>query len=462
MNPRQNAPAPALTGDARADACIREMQTRGALVAVAFSGGADSTLALLRSIELFSREKVVALHFHHGVRGDAADADLTHCLRMAERLGIRLFHEIRPSGEPADENSLRRDRRAFFDRACAATGAALLIQGHHADDVAETLLMRIGRGAGAGGLAAPRPVSSLPSGIPILRPLLGIRKTDIIAHLGSAGVEWRHDDSNDSPDFATRNRIRLLVARAWEAALPGNAVAGATRTRSLLQEDDEALCAMAERRLEAMEAPDTNSIDWESSATRPPAAVIRRMLHRMFSRHAPDTNPSAPAVDTMVAAIVAGDAHTLSLGHDASASFDGRILVFKTKPTRSTPRQQAILPVPGSVFWPDGAHLDIAPSAEKNDGPHSTRITGVSAAPLFCSSRSPGERYRPAGSPGSQKLQDAMINRKIPAGLRDSIPVVRSEEEIVWAPGLLPSEKYNAAAWETGALRLTWTPPPTA
>ena len=462
MNPRKKASAPATTGDARTDACIREMQTRGALVAVAFSGGADSTLALLRSIEIFSREKVVALHFHHGVRGDAADADLAHCLRMAERLGIRIFQEIRPAGSPTDENSLRRDRLAFFDRACAATGAAVLIQGHHADDVAETLLMRIGRGSGAGGLAAPRPVSSLPSGIPILRPLLGIRKADIIAHLASAGIEWCHDDSNDSPDFATRNRIRLLVAPAWESALPGNAVAGAARTRALIQEDDDALGALADLRLDSMGTPAADSLDWGLPATRPPAAVIRRMLHRVFSRHTPDFSPSAPAIDAMVAAIVSGDAHTLSTGHDAFARFDGRLFVFKTRAAVSAPRQPAMLPVPGSVFWPDGARLDIAASVEQNVGPHSTRVTAALADPLTCSPRKPGERYRPAGAPGSQKLQDAMVNRKTPADLRDSIPVVRSGDEIVWAPGLLPSEKYRADARENRALRLTWTPPPTA
>lgn len=462
MNPRKKVSATAPTGDARTDACIREMQTCGALVAVAFSGGADSTLALLRSLALFSREKVIALHFHHGVRGDAADADLAHCLRLAERLGIRLVHEIRPAGSPADENSMRRDRLAFFDRACVATGASALIQGHHADDVAETLLMRIGRGSGSGGLAAPRPVSSLPSGIPILRPLLGIRKTDILAHLESAGVGWRHDDSNDSPDFATRNRIRLRVAPAWESALPGNAVAGAARTRALLQEDDDALGAMAELRLAAMGTPENNSLDWGAPAERPPAAVVRRMLHRIFSHRSPDFTPSAPAVDAMVAAIVAGDTHTLSLGHDRFARLDGRRLVFETRAPTAEPRAPALLPVPGAVFWPDGANLAIAASAEQNDGALATRVTAALAGPLTCSARRRGDSYRPAGAPGSQKLQDAMVNRKTPAGLRDAIPVVRSGDEIVWAPGLLPAEKYSVDAWEKRALRLTWTPPPTA
>lgn len=438
-----------------ARSCIANLLTNSRPVAVAFSAGADSTAALFWTLARFPASRVVALHYHHGIRGAEADADAEHARAIAASAGIRFIVEKRPEGLPSDEATLREDRRRFFADAVAQTGAGALVQGHHADDVAETLLMRLGRGSGAGGLSAPRPLSRLPDGTPVIRPLLGIRKMDIEALLTRHGVSWRHDRSNDSPDFATRNRIRLTVAPAWETALPGDAVAGAGRTRMLLQEDEDALDAMAAALIASPRWTETNAL------AAAPRAVLRRVMHKLLLRHAEGFSMTASAFDALLDDISAGRTFRISLGDSGFLTSIGTELRFQPAPETSAARTPAILPVPGSAYWPDGARISasLLPAGERGDNETSAYIRIPDTPVLTASPRLAGERYRPLGAPGSQKLQDAMVNRKVPATRRDSLPVIRAGEEILWAPGLLPSENHRCSESETRALRLTWTDP---
>jgi tRNA(Ile)-lysidine synthase len=439
--------------------CIEKLLTDSRPVAVAFSGGADSTAALCWTLSRFPTSRVVALHYHHGVRGADADADAEHARTMAETAGIRLVVGKRPPGLPSDEASLREDRRQFFLRAVTETGAAALIQGHHADDIAETLLMRLGRGSGAGGLSAPRPLSRLADDTPVIRPLLGIRKQDIEVLLKRHGISWRHDKSNDSPDFATRNRIRLTVAPAWESALPGNAVAGAGRTRMLLQEDEDALDALSESLMATL--PPTGDAIPAQTLRGAPRAVLRRAWYKLLHRHAPGFSMTAGAFDELLDELCAGRPFRRSLGDSGFLNSTGAELRFESLTDDPVSRAPAVLPVPGAVFWPDGAGIEarIPSTGGRGDNIGAVHIRIPDTPALTCSPRIAGERYRPLGAPGSQKLQDAMVNRKIPAVLRDSLPVIRAGAEILWAPGLLPSENHRCSESENRALRLTWTAP---
>lgn len=437
--------------------CIETLLTETRPLAVAFSGGADSTAALLWALARFPARRVVALHYHHGVRGGDADADAEHARRFAQTAGVRFISDERAAGLPSDEAALREDRLRFFLRAVAASGACALVQGHHADDVAETLLMRLGRGSGAGGLSAPRPLSRLADGTPVLRPLLGIRKKDIEKILARHRVEWRHDRTNDSPEAATRNRIRHVVAPPWAAALPGDAVAGAGRSRMLLQEDDDALDAMAEEIAGA--AGGSGEIPAQALRTGP-RAVIRRAVHKLLRRLAPGATLSAGAFDRALDEIASGAPFRISLGGAGFLNFTGDTLRFEMKAAPGAPRAPAVLPVPGAILWPDGARIEARlATAGRGDDTTTVYIRIPDTPVLSCAPVAPGERYRPLGAPGSQKVRDAMTNRKIPGARRDTLPVVRSGSEILWAPGLLPSENHRCSESEKRALRLTWTAP---
>jgi tRNA(Ile)-lysidine synthase len=99
----------------------------------------------------------------------------------------------------------------------AARGAVVLWTGHQKDDIAETLLMRLARGAGPAGLAAPRPVSLRDDGRIFLRPLLTLGKSELAGALADAGLNWREDATNATRDHF-RNRIRYEVLPRWQDA----------------------------------------------------------------------------------------------------------------------------------------------------------------------------------------------------------------------------------------------------
>ncbi len=207
-------------------------------VGVGCSGGADSVCLLLLAWVKFGQNLRV-LHLNHGLRGGEADADAAFVEKLAGELGLAFVGEKLtdvPAG--ASEAFLRERRLAFYRQSACAT----ILLGHHADDVAETLLMRLTRGSGTEGLAAPLPVQPFADGLTLVRPLLGISKARILDVLSQHEIPWREDASNDQPDYF-RNRVRADVLPALLDAAPGNARTGLSRSHRLLAEDAAALNA---------------------------------------------------------------------------------------------------------------------------------------------------------------------------------------------------------------------------
>lgn len=289
---------------------------------VALSGGADSVaLLLLLWIHWPARRPWLrALHFDHGLRGADSRADARFCARVAAALGVPLVVERWREGRPGvGEAEARAARLAFLGR----HGRTLWF-GHQQDDVAETLLMRLARGSGSAGLAAPRPVHSLRDGRVHLRPLLGISKAEIIGALRAAGVPWREDSSNALPAHF-RNRVRARVVPAWVRAAGRDAVAGAARARSLLEEDDAALEAWL--RLVAPHQARHGALD-----LRPfrglPRALLRRALHRWLLAEPRACDLSRQAFDALLDLIASGRSSRQSLGLRGFAVCDGISLRF--------------------------------------------------------------------------------------------------------------------------------------
>ena len=297
----------------RTDAA-RERQSRWA---VAFSGGADS-LALLLLLWTWGgereRRRLVALHFNHRLRGRAADADERFCAEVCAALGVTLVAQRwnDPPAKPS-EAAARTARHAFFAREMKRRRLCVLWLGHHQDDVAETMLMRLARGSGTGGLAAPRPVQNVGEHVR-LRPLLTLRKAEIVAALRNAGAVWREDATNARADFF-RNRVRLEVLPAWETAAGRDAVAGAALARERLEEDDAALEAW----LDELRAVDECGRLFVDRLAGKPVALWRRALHRWLVRVRPKSDLSRQGFEQLLAAVRRGQATRFSLGREAFA-----------------------------------------------------------------------------------------------------------------------------------------------
>jgi len=260
-------------------------------LAVALSGGADSVALLLLLWAHFPerRDRLLALHFDHRLRGRASSADARFCASLCGALGVELV-----SGRWADaprggvawglvsEAMARAARIQFFTTTLRRLRVSSLFTGHHRDDVAETLFMRLARGAGTAGLSAPRPVHPQSAlGRTHLRPLLSIDKAELLAALRTAGARWREDASNESSAFL-RNRIREEVVPAWRAAAEQgrDALAGLALSRDLLEEDADALDVWAER---VMRIDPRNGGLALAPLRDLPRAVLRRVVHRWLA-----------------------------------------------------------------------------------------------------------------------------------------------------------------------------------
>jgi tRNA(Ile)-lysidine synthase len=242
--------------------CIRP----GDRVCAAVSGGADSValLLLLHAANGQPRNSLgvglSAVHVHHGLRGDEADADLAFVQQLCLRLEVPLhivhasvpdrISRAREAGQPETVEEAARNLRYDLFRQLIADGHAnSILTAHTLDDQAETVLMKLLRGAWTEGLSGIHPVLliEIPSSQltahstkltgKILRPLLGVRRADLVAFLESRNQPWRTDLSNADEAF-TRNRIRHTVLPVLRAENP--AIDQALANLAELAREDEA------------------------------------------------------------------------------------------------------------------------------------------------------------------------------------------------------------------------------
>lgn len=261
----------------------------GDCVAVAFSGGLDSTALLHATARASQGARVIALHVHHGLQPQADDW-AAHCERIARSFGAE-FACSRLVGAPARGDSVeawaREGRhRALHDMTVAA-GADLLLLAQHRQDQAETFLLQALRGAGLAGLAG-MPRAQWRNGICWARPWLEQPRSTILAYAKAQGLSWIEDLSNADPRHA-RNRLRQVLWPAFPAAEPALAQAArwAQQAADLAAEvaaSDLAAIAHAERldlaALSALSpARASNALRaWLSPFTVAPASLVERLL----------------------------------------------------------------------------------------------------------------------------------------------------------------------------------------
>ncbi len=238
---------------------------------VGLSGGADSTLLLHLAVRWAADAgaRVYAAHLHHGIRGTEADRDEAFCRETAARLGVPLF--VGRADVPAAaalsgdslETAARKVRYAFFASimtGCAGDGVSvtyipagdeprpaalpLLLTAHHADDQLETVLLRLFRGAGVKGLGGIPPVREVPGGR-VIRPLLRCTRADVLAACARLGLTFVTDSTNLTGD-ASRTALRREILPALRT-LYGEGVpeAAAVRLSDAAREDNDCLESIA-------------------------------------------------------------------------------------------------------------------------------------------------------------------------------------------------------------------------
>jgi tRNA(Ile)-lysidine synthase len=263
---RSEVPGGTGTSDRNGHNRVDESRSASALVLVALSGGADSlALAAATAFEApRANLRAGAIIVDHGLQAASADV-AKRAAEQARQLGLDpvIVTRVQVGTEGGPEAAAREARYHAYAEATEETGASAVLLGHTLDDQAETVLLGLARGSGAGslqGMAATVPFELMPRSIEapesrsqgprlLLRPLLGIRRSDTEAFCADAGLEPWHDPHNLDPAF-TRVRVRTRILPVLEKELgPGIAVALA-RTAEQLREDESALDHFAEELIE--------------------------------------------------------------------------------------------------------------------------------------------------------------------------------------------------------------------
>lgn len=264
-------PSPALIARFRAD--LETLAPGPARLAVAVSGGPDSLALLLLAAAAYPG-RVAAATVDHGLRPESSWEAL-HVEDICARLGCP--HSILaaqvPDGPGGLQSEARAARYSVLTSWAEAGGHAILATAHHQDDQAETLVMRLARGAGVGGLAGIRPLRRNEA-VTIVRPLLGWRKAELVHIVAATGIEPVQDPSNRD------ERFDRTAVRRWLAESSLLDPARLARTAAAAREADEALDWAAEQLLE--DRLTTQGGEWRLDPSSLPAAFRRRLLLRVL------------------------------------------------------------------------------------------------------------------------------------------------------------------------------------
>jgi tRNA(Ile)-lysidine synthase len=307
---------------------------QGTRVLVALSGGSDSVALTLILRELAAHggfTLVSVAHFNHGLRPTAA-RDEEFCREFAATLGLPLVVDsadvqgYAAAQRLSVEEAARRARYAFLHRAAADAGAERIAVGHTRDDQAETVLLKLIRGAGLTGLAGIYPRNGA-----LIRPLIDVSRGDLRAYLATLRAGWVDDESNEDLDNP-RNRIRHRVLPELDRAYGGATAGAIARAASLAREDGQWLDEVAARRYEEIAVRRPEGIEIESSAlSREPLPLRRRLVLQGLRTIARGREVGVDHVDAALG-VLAGDCPGVDLPGTRVELRRGKLVLIEQAP----------------------------------------------------------------------------------------------------------------------------------
>jgi tRNA(Ile)-lysidine synthase len=431
-----------------------ELLKAGDRVAIAVSGGADSVAVLRLLLELRKEIGVVlsVVHFNHQLRGAESDEDERFAAELAHRHKLELRVE---SGEVAAyaaekhlsvETAAREMRYQYFQGLLLKGSLNRIATGHTLDDQAETVLLKIVRGAGSRGLAGIYPQLSVPSSrfsegarLSIVRPLLGIRRIQLEPYLLGLGQDWRDDRSNRDLRHM-RNRVRHGILPRLERYL-NHAV------REALAETAE--IARAEEEYWEREVSQVLPLAWEAADEKAlslpvllnlPLALQRRVVReaseslglRLDFRHVEEILALSSNLGATAKSTILPDGWAVSRRK-------GKLWFEPNARTATYPGYEYHLSVPGSVDVPETESrfevLLVSGNAVEDYNPEHLMDGGLLAAELKVRNWHAGDRFWPSHTKVAKKIKELLQERHVTGPERKQWPVVVSGAEVVWVRG---------------------------
>ena len=462
----------------------------GDRIGVAVSGGADSLALFHVLLDLRSELGIVLslAHFNHQIRGAESDADESFVARLAEehKLDFHFSRGDAPACAAEEKVSLEtaaRDLRyAFFRELISAGKVNKIALAHTMDDQAETVLMRLLRGAGTRGLAGIYPQRAEDDAI-FIRPLLESRRADIEAFLLARKQPWRVDATN-SDTAHTRNKLRHELLPRLHEFNPA-IVETLSRSAQVARAEEDYWQSEVERLLPLLILP--------GKATRGGGRSVETASAKSFAL---DLQALAKQPLALQRRLVRAAAQSLNLeldmehvetilnvarGELKAAGLPGECRLVRTHRELRFEPQAALnqasaagydypAPIPGQVSIPQVnllVHLHLKPLA-KDDAAYNRQASQpqevfchedgslkplASAATLRVRNWHEGDRFRQAHSAREKKVKDLLQEMKVPRELRRNWPVVSSGEKVIWVKGTRPLALWFA---DQRGLQILW------
>lgn len=238
---------------------------------LAVSGGVDSVV-LLHLLTRLQNIKLVIAHFDHGIRHNSSE-DTLFVAGLADKHGLKFVTESAELGKDASEETARNFRYDFLFKIASDIQADGVITAHHQDDAIETCFINITRGTGRHGL------SSLKNRPGLYRPMLGVRKNDIINFAKTNKLEWREDQTNSDTKYL-RNNLRLNVIPKMSEVDRNNVITIIENSNDINEKVDFILNNMLRRGLHKDQP--TVSRKWFSKL---PAKISNEIIYTILKKY---------------------------------------------------------------------------------------------------------------------------------------------------------------------------------
>lgn len=432
-----------------------KMTEPGTTVIVGLSGGADSVC--LFSVLLLLREKLGitlrAVHVHHGLRGAEADRDMAFSGNLCREAGVPFRAERIDAAKEAEDTGCSVEEagriaryRIFAAEADAAGPGARIAVAHHADDQTETVLFNLFRGAGLKGLGGIRPVQGR-----IIRPLLQLEKKEICDYLKERNIPWVEDSTNREQEYA-RNYLRGTVLPGIREHINAGAGENIRRTAEFCAEADDCLRHLAQRRLpEILADVPKNPAEGAEEAGLTAAADIGKLLgeehilqeylvRELLSRvGCPRKDVGAVHIRDILALCGKETGKRIDLPYGIRAQVRYGALLLGRDGGAETAEKGAevysgVLPAGEAERFTfrllSGTDCAKIPDAEYTKWLDYATIKGG----LSVRSRKRGD-YIYTAEGVKKTLRRYMIDEKIPAAVRDRIPLLADGSHILWVVG---------------------------
>ncbi len=432
------------------------MLKAGETVLVAVSGGPDS-VCLLSVLQFFAKDLDLSLHvahLDHRFRGGESAGEALFVEKTAKKMGIAATIEQFDVRAFCAERGLsaqagaREVRYGFLNRVAEKVGASRIAIGHTASDQAETLIMRLVRGAGTSGLSAIPP-----SRENIIRPLIEVTREEVLEYLHAQGLEFVTDPSNAKPLY-TRNRVRLAIMPVLRAFNP-KIVETLASEAAILRDENEVIETYLDGISPGVVLRDKDGIGIKRDKFKKLLPALQRRILRMAVSAVGDNlnelsySQVEDAIRFMSGAQT-GRAMNLPSGLIVEREYD----TFFLRPATGRPEFRSELSVPGVTVIPE-VSLEakawlIDGRAEAGDENYYWQAEfdyDKISLPLEIRTRRPGDRFCPSGMGGkSKKLQDYFVDQKVPRRKRDIVPVLASKEDVIWVVGMRTDERFLPGA----------------